>query len=95
MPNAVMEAMSAGRPVIASAVGGCKELIVDGETGILVPPRNPEALAAQIVRLLEEPGLRETLGRAARKRAEAEFDIKVAVRRLEAIYDELLNGVPA
>jgi glycosyltransferase involved in cell wall biosynthesis len=68
---------------------------VDGETGILVPPRNPEALAAQIVRLLEEPGLRETLGRAARKRAEAEFDIKVAVRRLEAIYDELLNGVPA
>jgi glycosyltransferase involved in cell wall biosynthesis len=95
LPNALMEAMSAGRPVIASAVGGCSELVVHGQTGMLVPPQDPEALAQQIVRLLEEPELRERLGRAARKRAESEFDIKKAVERLETIYDELLEGVCA
>jgi glycosyltransferase involved in cell wall biosynthesis len=95
MPNGVMEAMSAGRPVIASAVGGCKELVVHGETGILVPPKDPEALATQIVRLLEEPAFRARLGSAARLRADSEFDINQAVACLEAIYDELLERVPA
>jgi glycosyltransferase involved in cell wall biosynthesis len=92
MPNSLMEAMSAGQPVIVSAVGGCKELVLHGETGMLVPPQDPETLAKQIVQLLEEPELRERLGREARKHAEAEFDIKQAVARLEAIYDELLDS---
>jgi len=92
MPNSLMEAMSAGQPVIVSAVGGCKELVLHGETGMLVPPQDPETLAKQIVQLLEEPELRERLGREARNHAEAEFDIKQAVVRLEAIYDELLDN---
>jgi glycosyltransferase involved in cell wall biosynthesis len=95
LPNALLEAMSAGRPVIASAVGGCNELVVHEKTGMLVPPQDPEALARQIVQLLEEPELRERLGRAARKQAEAEFDITKAVKRLETIYDELLEDVCA
>jgi glycosyltransferase involved in cell wall biosynthesis len=95
LPNALMEAMSAGRPAIASAVGGCSELIEHGQTGMLVPPQDPEALAQQIVQLLEAPELREKLGQAARKRAESDFDIKKAVQSLETIYDELLEGLTA
>lgn len=92
MPNALIEAMSAGRPVIASDVGGCKEIVLHGETGMLVRPKDPEALAGQIIQLLEEPELRKRLGRAARERAESEFDIKQTVARLEGIYDELLDS---
>jgi glycosyltransferase involved in cell wall biosynthesis len=95
LPNALMEAMSAGRPVIASAVGGCKELVTHGLNGILIPPQDPGALAREIIRLLEEPATRERLGNAARRSAESKFDINQAVGRLEAIYDELLEDVPA
>jgi glycosyltransferase involved in cell wall biosynthesis len=91
MPNSVLEAMSAGRPVIASAVGGLKELVRHGETGLLIPPKDPGALASHIVHLLAEPELRERMGRAARMRAESEFDINRAAQGLEAIYDELLE----
>jgi glycosyltransferase involved in cell wall biosynthesis len=91
LPNAVLEAMSAGRPVIASAVGGCTELIEQGRTGLLVPPGDSHALADQILLLLARPELRADLGRAARKHAESEFTFNLAVKRLEAVYDELLE----
>jgi glycosyltransferase involved in cell wall biosynthesis len=90
MPNVVLEAMSAGRVVVASEMGGCKELIEAGRTGQMVPPKDPRALADAIVELFQKPTLREEMGRAARKRVESEFDIRVAVRRLEAVYNELL-----
>jgi glycosyltransferase involved in cell wall biosynthesis len=92
MPNALLEAMSAGRPVIASAVGGCQEIVLHGKTGMLIPPQDSEALAAQIIQLLEQPELRNELGRAARGYAESELDIAQAVGRLERIYDELLDA---
>jgi glycosyltransferase involved in cell wall biosynthesis len=91
MPNVVLEAMSAGRPVIASAIGGCTELIDHGRTGLLFPSGNSHALAEQILLLLGRPELRADLGRAARRHAETEFDMNVAVKNLEAIYDELLD----
>jgi L-malate glycosyltransferase len=91
LPNAVLEAMSCGRAVVASDTGGCGGLIEAGRTGQLVPTRSPEVLAEAIIRLLEQPALREHMGRAARQRAETEFDIHIAVKRLEAIYDELLD----
>ncbi len=69
-PNAVLEAMAAGLPVVATAVGGVPEL-VDEATGILVPPRSPEALAATIEKVVADPDLRRTLGDAARARVEA------------------------
>jgi glycosyltransferase involved in cell wall biosynthesis len=63
------EAMAHGRPVVASAVGGLLDLVADGETGLLVPPRDPLALRAALLRLLEDGELRALLGAAARERA--------------------------
>jgi glycosyltransferase involved in cell wall biosynthesis len=74
LPMSVLEAMAAGLPVVASAVGGVPEL-VDEETGALVPAGDPGALAATLARLVAEPQLRERLGAAARRRAEAEFGL--------------------
>lgn len=91
LPNVVLEAMSAGRPVVASAVGGCLELIEHGRTGLLFTPRDAHGLADQILRLAVNPQLRAEIGHAARKHAESEFDINLAAKRLEAIYDEVLE----
>ena len=89
-PNVLLEAMSAGRAVIASAVGGTKELIEQGRTGVLVPAGDPAALAKEILNLLEHPERRAQLGRAARAHVEAEFSIEASVARMQALYDELL-----
>src|SRR5690606_38167121 len=68
-----LEAMACGRPVVGSAVGGISFTVEDGRTGFLVPPRDPEALAARLTRLLTDASLRERMGRAARDRVEREF----------------------
>jgi glycosyltransferase involved in cell wall biosynthesis len=70
---ACLEAMAHGRPVVASAVGGLKDLVVDGETGLLVPPRDPQALRAALERLLADRDLRRRLGAAGRERARERF----------------------
>jgi glycosyltransferase involved in cell wall biosynthesis len=80
LPVSVLEAMAAELPVVASAVGGLAELVVDGETGVLVRPGDEDALARALARLVEEPDLRRTLGAAGRKRAEEHFDL-AAFRR--------------
>src|SRR5205814_8254443 len=67
-----LEAMACARPVIGSAVGGIAYTIVDGETGFLVPPRNPEKLAERLYQLLTRPELRQCMGQAARLRVERE-----------------------
>jgi glycosyltransferase involved in cell wall biosynthesis len=90
MSNGLLEAMAAGRPVVATRVGGNPECVVDGESGLLVPPRDPEAMAAAIVRLLREPELARRLGQAARRRVEAEFTLPRMVQRMEDLYDGLL-----
>ena len=91
MPNAVLEAMAAGRPAVAANVGGCPELIIDGQTGLLVPPENPDALAEAIRRLLSDATLAARMGQAARRRAEQEFSIEKMVRRNEELYDRFLK----
>ncbi|HVN17602.1 MAG TPA: glycosyltransferase family 4 protein [Dongiaceae bacterium] len=91
LPNVVLEAMSARRPVVASAVGGCTELIEHNHTGLLVPAGDAKALAQQILLLLDRPELRVRLGNEARKHAESEFNFTEAVKSLERVYDELLN----
>jgi glycosyltransferase involved in cell wall biosynthesis len=68
-----LEAMAHGRPVVASAVGGLKDLVVDGRTGLLVPPRRPDALRAALERLLDDRGLRLAFGAAGRERAGEHF----------------------
>jgi glycosyltransferase involved in cell wall biosynthesis len=74
-PLSILEAMAAGLPVVAAAVGGVPELIEHGGTGLLVPPADPAALAAALERLLRDAGLRRALGAAGRARVRARFDI--------------------
>ena len=86
----LLEAMARRRPVVASAVGGIPEVITDGVDGILVPPRDPAALATAIVRLLLDPGLRRRMGDAGHRAVVERFSIEAQVRRIEAVYDEEL-----
>ncbi|MCP9485384.1 MAG: glycosyltransferase family 4 protein [Gaiellaceae bacterium MAG52_C11] len=80
------EAMAHGRPVVATAVGGLPDAIRDGETGLLVPPRDPLALRNAIERLLDDAELRARLGSAARAHAEREFSWRTATASLVALY---------
>jgi glycosyltransferase involved in cell wall biosynthesis len=85
-----LEAMACGRPVIGSAVGGITFTIKDGETGFLVPPRNPEALADCLLHLFARPELCEQMGRYARARVEREFTWPIVAMRTAALYDAVL-----
>ena len=87
---AVLEAMAAGLPVVATAVGGTPEVVVDGVTGLLVPPRDPHALAEAILRLLRDPDLRKRMGGAGRERVAAHFSVEQMVQRTEKLYEHLL-----
>jgi glycosyltransferase involved in cell wall biosynthesis len=89
--NATLEAMSAGRPVVGSRVGGIPEMVVDGETGYLVPPRDPAALADALEALIRDPSLIDKLGRAGRARAESHFSLAVHAARLQSVYDRVLG----
>ncbi len=84
------QAMAYGRPVVATAVGGLAEAVVDDETGLLVPPRDPTALRAAIERLLGDAELRRRLGDAARVRARERFAMDVAARATIAAYERAL-----
>ncbi len=86
-----LEGMACARPVIGSAVGGITFTIVDGQTGFLVPPRDPAALAARLAQLLADAGLRARLGRAARARVEREFGWDTVAARTADLYEELLE----
>ncbi len=86
IPVVLMEAMSAGLPVVASALSGIPELVVDGSSGLTVPPGDPAAIAAALRRLHDDPHLRSRLGAAARERVVAEFDVdRNAARLIERI----------
>jgi len=90
LPLALLEAMAACLPVVATAVGGTPEVVIDGETGLLVPPGDPDALAQAIVFLIENPELRKKMGQAGRKRVAEHFTIQETVRKTEALYQKLL-----
>ena len=86
LPMSVIEAMLSGLPVVASDIRGVQEQVVSGETGLLVPPADVGALRAAIARLIDDPGLRATLGMAGRERALALFDeTKVVSRTLDVL----------
>lgn len=94
----LLEAMAAGRPVIASRVGGVPEVVRDGRDGLLVPPGDAEALAGAVLALLRDPVLAARLGRSGRERVATSFGIDGLVRDTVALYRELLgarHGAPA
>ena len=90
LPLSILEAMAARRAVVASDIGGNDEAVIEGETGVLVPPAEPAALAAAIRALLADAPRRQRFGAAGRARVEQEFSAEVMVRRVTSVYDELL-----
>jgi glycosyltransferase involved in cell wall biosynthesis len=89
-PLSVMEYMAAGKPVVATRVGGMPELVSDGETGALVPPRDPDALASAINALVADPGRRASMGERAQDKFEAELSLANALTDVQALYARLL-----
>jgi glycosyltransferase involved in cell wall biosynthesis len=89
-PLALFEAMAAGRAIVSTAVDGCREVLEDGVTGLLVPPRDPPALAAALGRVLDDEGLRRSLAESARA-ASTRYDIRACVTAMERLYDEVLS----
>jgi glycosyltransferase involved in cell wall biosynthesis len=87
LPNVVLEAMSCGRPVVASDVGAVSSAVVDGRTGVLVAPGDAEALAGALEFLVDQPDMRERLGREARARVEADFELDSCTARLRAFLE--------
>lgn len=89
LPNALLEAAAAGRAIVATAAGGSGEIVVDGETGLLVPVNDADALAVAIRRAVLDSALRERLGLAARRHAETTFGMSRFVAEFAALYEEL------
>ncbi|MFH1681083.1 MAG: glycosyltransferase, partial [Candidatus Eisenbacteria bacterium] len=89
--NVVLEGMAASLPVLACGEAGIRDIVVDGETGLLFPPGDREKLAAALVRILEHPALGREMGARGRTRAEDLFDRKKRTDRIEALYREVLD----
>ncbi|MFB3789567.1 MAG: glycosyltransferase family 4 protein [bacterium] len=90
LPVTVQEAMASGLPVVTTESPGCRETIDEGVSGFLVPVRNVEALVDRLDRLIQDPALRERLGRAGREKAVREFSVEKIVDQHIAIYEEIL-----
>ena len=88
----LIEAMAAGKPVVATNHGGAREVCVAGETGLLVPPQDSRRMADAILELLRDPPRAEAMGRAGRERAERHFDERRHARELRLLYEEVLNA---
>jgi glycosyltransferase involved in cell wall biosynthesis len=86
LPIALLEALAAGLPAVATTVGGVPEVITDGREGLLVPPGSPEAFALAVQQILDDDVLSAGMSKAAQDRSAA-FDVRHAVRRIEQIYE--------
>jgi glycosyltransferase involved in cell wall biosynthesis len=90
-PVAILEAMAASKPVVATNVGSLEELVIDGQTGYLVPPRQPEQFAQAVLRVLKAPSLAARLGEAGRRRVEQKFTVEHMVKTTECMFMKLLE----
>jgi glycosyltransferase involved in cell wall biosynthesis len=93
LPKVLLEAAASGRAVVTSDVPGCRDAIVPGLTGLLVPVRDANSLAQAIAQLLEHPDQRLAMGLAGRKLAEEEFDVRAVVARHLELYEQLLDRI--
>lgn len=92
MPNAILEAMAAKLPIVATRVGGIPEVVVDGETGFLVPPENPAAFAEKVTCLIEDRKLRQKMGEASYRRIQSAFTVDMKVREFQDLYKRLSSN---
>jgi glycosyltransferase involved in cell wall biosynthesis len=91
--NVILEAMAAGKAVVATRVGGNPEAVVDGETGALVPPGAPPCLAEALLALLREPEITRAMGEAGRRRVVERFSVDRMVREIGTLYEDLVHRV--
>lgn len=91
VPNAILEAMATGLPVVATRHGGIPEAVTDGESGLLVPEDDSPALATAMLRVIEDDDLRRRLAAGARRSIETQFDRAMQIRRLEGLYKDLMQ----
>lgn len=91
IPKVLIEAAASGRPIVATDIPGCREIVEDGENGLLVAPSDGDALVAALTRLIEDAALRKSMGSRARARFEALFALPGIVRSTLATYQEALS----
>ncbi len=92
LPKSALEAMAAGKPLVATDIPGCREAVVDGQTGFLIPPRDPPALAAALHRLIEDPALRQKMAAAARARAVEHFSDAIICQQTLLVYEAAMSA---
>lgn len=90
----MLEAMALGKPVIASGVGGVYSVIRDGETGLVVPPKDSGRLAERILEVLDDPMRARAIGESGRRLVQKEFNVETMVRRTAGLYEEVLGDRP-
>jgi glycosyltransferase involved in cell wall biosynthesis len=92
LPVVLLEALSLGRPVVATSVGGVPTIVADGLTGLLVRPDDPTGLATAVAKLLNDPDLAGALGAEGRRLVERDFSLEAMVRLIEDVYRRVLDG---
>ena len=90
LPKVLIEAAACGRPVVATDIPGCREIVRHGENGLLVPARDPRALAAALKQLILDPALRQRMGKRGREIAEKEFSVERVNNETLALYKAVL-----
>ena len=93
-PTVLLEAMAAGKPIVASDLGGPREIVVGGETGLLVAPNEPDLLARALVSLIGDSGLRDLMGKAGAARFNEAFLASRMTRELQEVYQEVASPSP-
>jgi glycosyltransferase involved in cell wall biosynthesis len=93
-PLALFEAMAAGKAIVSTAVDGCREVLEDGVSGLLVPPGDPAALASALERAASSADLRASLAERARAQSRR-YDVRACVLAMQSLYDEILAGKAA
>jgi glycosyltransferase involved in cell wall biosynthesis len=86
VPKVLIEAAACGRAIIATDVPGCREIVLNGQNGILIPPKNPRVLAGAIQKLIEDPALRQKMGETGRHIALSEFSSEQVIAQTLPIY---------
>ena len=91
LPKSIIEAEAIGRPVVTTDSVGCRDTVVDGKNGFIIPIKDSEALAVALKKLMDDSDLRKTMGRNARAFAESKFDIKDVIKVHLDVYESVLG----